>query len=136
MSKIKNLTADDFDKDGNLRSLTDKQVVILFYAEFCPACRNFKPTFEQVGNKLMSNNKNIIFAKVSTPDNRDLMGKIREMDLFEVMYIPTVVSYHNGSYYSTYDYDENDPEDKKTYRTAGDLEEYAKGVGKSKINFK
>lgn len=131
---IQQLKNEDFDANGNLKVLQNKKVVVLFYADYCPACQAFKPVYKDSADS--NNNSGIVFCAVSTPDNRDLMKRVSESFPFEVQYIPTVVGYSNGKYYSTYDYDKNDPEDRKTYRTKGDLMEYAKGIGSSKINFK
>jgi hypothetical protein len=63
------------------------------------------------------------------------MAKVSEKFPYEVQYIPTIVSYHNGKYYSTYDYDKNKPEERKEYRTPKNFAQYAYGVGKSNLNF-
>ena len=134
MSNIVKLSSKDFDSQGNLTSHKNHNMVVLFYADYCPACRSFKPTFLEVAQQ-MKNNKNVMFAMVHTPDNRDLMSRMDNFP-FEVMYIPTLVSYHNGKFFSTYDYDQNDPKDRATYRTKPDLMEYVNGIGTAKINFK
>ena len=127
------LSDEHFDDNGNLNVLKDKNVVVLFYADYCPACKNFKPTFVKSAEEVKDGN--IVFAAVHTPDQRRLMSRLREFP-FNVSFIPTVVSYNRGKYYSTYDYDESNPEDRKTYRTKPDVIEYAKGIGKAKVNFK
>ena len=135
MSSIPRLTSKNFSSTGDLLTDQDKNVIILYYAEFCPACKMFKPTFEKVAEEVMSQSPDIKFYMVSTSDNRDLMAKVAEKFPYEVQYIPTVVSYNKGKYYSTYDYDNNKPEERKEYRTPKNLAQYAYGVGKSKLNF-
>jgi len=135
MSSIPRLTSKNFSSTGDLLTDQDKNVIILYYAEFCPACKMFKPTFEKVAEEVMSQSPDIKFYMVSTSDNRDLMAKVAEKFPYEVQYIPTVVSYNKGKYYSTYDYDKNKPEERKEYRTPKNLAQYAYGVGKSKLNF-
>jgi thiol-disulfide isomerase/thioredoxin len=135
MSNIKRLTSNDFSDNGDLLLDKNNNSIILFYAEFCPACKNFKPTFEKVAEDVMTQSPNIKFYMVSTADNRDLMSKVSQKFPYEVQYIPTVVRYNNGKYFSTYDYDKSNPEARKEYRTPKNLKEYAYGVGKSKLNF-
>jgi len=135
MSSIPRLTSKNFSSTGDLLTDQDKNVIILYYAEFCPACKMFKPTFEKVAEEVMSQSPDIKCYMVSTSDNRDLMAKVAEKFPYEVQYIPTVVSYNKGKYYSTYDYDNNKPEERKEYRTPKNLAQYAYGVGKSKLNF-
>jgi len=129
------LSDKDFDEKGNLTSLKDKNVVIIFYADYCPACKGFKPTFEKAASSLQ-NDPVVVFAKVSTPENRDLMSRVRGRFPFEVQYIPTVISYNKGKYYSTYDYDHSNPQDRETYRTLPDVIEYAKSIGSGNIRYK
>lgn len=133
MSEIVSLTNEHFDNDGNLKVLKDKNVVILFYADYCPACRQFKPTFLKSAEE--TKDPKIVYACVHTPDNRMLMSRMKNFP-YSVNYIPTVVSYNNGKYYSTYDYDENDPEDRKSYRTKEDVKEYSRGVGIANLKTK
>ena len=131
------LSNSDFDDNGNLKtpSLQDKKVMVLFYADYCPACRGFKPTFEESSNDL-KNDPQIVFARISTPENRDLMFRMNGRFPFEVKYIPTVVSYNNGKYYSTYDYDSNNPHERSSYRTKPDVIEYARGIGTAERKYK
>ena len=97
MSNIISLTDKDFNEDGNLKSLTDKNVVVLFYADYCPACSHFKPIFEQASDDLKNTNT-IKFASVSTPENRNLMARTRGKFPYEINYIPLVVSYNKGKF--------------------------------------
>jgi thiol-disulfide isomerase/thioredoxin len=127
------LSDEDFDNNGNLNVLKDKNVIVLFYASYCPACNQFKPTFMKASEEV--NDDNIVFATVHTPEQRSLMSRLRAFP-FSVNYIPTVVSYNKGKYYSTYDYDESNPQDRKTYRTKEDVKEYAKGIGVSEVKTK
>lgn len=131
---IVSLSDKNFDNNGNLNILKDKNVVVLFYAGYCPACNNFKPTFMKAAEE--SRDNNIVFASVHTPDEPDLMSRLRRDFPFSVNFIPTVVSYNKGKYYSTYDYDESNPEDRKTYRTKEDVKLYAKGIGISEVKTK
>ena len=95
----------------------------------------FKPTFEKVAEEVASQSPDIKFYMVATSDNRDLMSKVANKFPYEVQYIPTIVSYSNGKYYSTYDYDKADPQSRKEYRTPKNFAQYSYGVGKSKLNF-
>ena len=135
MSSIQRLTSKDFNDNGDLLIDNDKNVVILYYADFCPACKMFKPTFEKVAEEVASQSPDIKFYMVATSDNRDLMTKVSKNFPYEVQYIPTIVSYRNGKYYSTYDYDKADPQSRKEYRTPKNFAQYSYGVGKSKLNF-
>lgn len=129
------LSDSDFDQQGKLTNYKNKKVIVLFYRDGCPACERFKPTYTKVANGFVKDN-NTLFGMVNTGYNRPLMSRIDGNFPFDVNYVPTIVSYSNGKYYSTYDYDPEDPEDAKTYRTEPDVIDYVKGIGKAKINFK
>jgi thiol-disulfide isomerase/thioredoxin len=129
------LSNSDFDNQGNLKNYTKENVVVLYYRDGCPACERFKPTYASAAEKFRNNPKTL-FGIVNTSDNRSLMSRIDGNFPYDVNYVPTVVCYSNGKYYSTYDYDPENPEEAKTYRTEPDVIEYVKGIGKSKINFK
>jgi thiol-disulfide isomerase/thioredoxin len=128
------LSDSDFDKQGNLTKYKEN-VVVLFYRDGCPACERFKPTYAKVAD-VFKNNTETLFGIVNTSYNRPLMSRIDGNFPYDVNYVPTLVCYAKGKYYSTYDYDSEDPEDAKTYRTEPDVLQYVKGIGKSKINFK
>jgi len=128
------LSDSDFYQQGNLKKYKEN-VVVLFYRDGCPACERFKPTYAKVSDVFRNNNKTL-FGVVNTSNNRPLMNRIDGNFPYDVNYVPTVVCYSKGKYYSTYDYDSEDPEDVKTYRTEPDLLQYVKGIGMSKINFK
>ena len=129
------LSDGDFDQQGNLVNHKNVNVVVLFYRDGCPACERFKPTYSNVAN-VFKNDTKTLFGIVNTSYNRPLMSRIDGNFPYDVNYVPTVVCYANGKYYSTYDYDPEDKEDIKTYRTEPDVIQYVKGIGKSKINFK
>jgi thiol-disulfide isomerase/thioredoxin len=130
------LSNKDFDIDMNLLNKKAKQkTLVIFFNPGCGHCISFKPTYENLAQKFNNDNsKDITIATVNTGDNRDLMQRInnRQQD-FTVQGVPTVVSYHDGQYYSTYA-----PGNKgeKPYRSLEDVIEYINGIGEAEITYK
>jgi thioredoxin len=56
-------------------------VVIDFWAQWCPPCRNFAPVFESVSEKY----PNIVFAKLNTEEEQGLASH------FQIRSIPTLM---------------------------------------------
>jgi thiol-disulfide isomerase/thioredoxin len=120
----------DFDMYGNiLPNLPRTKSVVLFYSDGCPACRKFKPTFEQL-QSIDNLNANVLLVPVN--NNPVIMERMRKSWPFTVPFIPTVVSYDNGTYYSTYNYGQGD---NNKYRTLPDLIEYVRGIGSAPIQY-
>jgi thioredoxin 1 len=75
--------------DSNFDSAISQSgvVVVDFYAEWCPPCRKFGPTFEAVAQELEGA---ALFGKVNVDQGRKVSGEHR------VTSIPTVVIFKNG----------------------------------------
>lgn len=100
---MKQLTSADFDDNLNLLDPElQGPVVILFWSSGCPHCTHYHPTFTEAAKEAAK--YGVAFAEVHTPDNPDLMAVIENHPgaKFKVEGVPTVVSYINGQYWSTY----------------------------------
>lgn len=69
---------DDFISDGN--------IIVDFYADWCGPCKIMAPHFESASKKI----KDVKFAKVDVDANSDLAGR------FQVMSIPTTIFFKDG----------------------------------------
>jgi thiol-disulfide isomerase/thioredoxin len=131
------LTKDDFNQDMSFKNPSlKKRTVVIFYAPWCGHCNQFKPVYEEVA-KMTKEGKlgdDVTIATVNGDDNKELLQIIRESGEYKVSGFPTVVSYYDGKYYSTYGPDSN-PEKRKQYRTAEDLIDYISGIGSSEITY-
>jgi thiol-disulfide isomerase/thioredoxin len=122
------LTSQNFDKDINLVGIQGPSV-ILFWSSGCPHCTAYHPVFEQAAIEAAKHG--IPFFEVHTPDNQDLMQAIeaQENPKFVVNGIPTIVSYLDGQYSSTYGPGKN----KKNFRSLQETLLFASTIGKSPI---
>ena len=64
----------------------NKKTLVLFYADWCPYCANFKPTFEEIN----SNNAQKKAALVNEDENP-------LWDRFNIQSIPTMIVFQNGN---------------------------------------
>lgn len=134
------LTNKDFDIDMNLvKSGLKPKVLVVFFHPSCGHCVHFKPVYEELA-EMSKNGKldGISIATVNTADNRDLMQRIMDPELrskrdFLVEGVPTIVSYHNGQYFSTY---APGPNGSHPYRSLEDVKEYLTGIGSAEITYK
>ncbi|MDE1869435.1 MAG: thioredoxin family protein [Candidatus Micrarchaeota archaeon] len=60
--------------------------IVLFYADWCPYCRRFKPTFESYERKFNAN-----FAEALVNEDANPLW-----DKFKIEYIPTVIAFKDG----------------------------------------
>ena len=68
------------------RVLNNKEkILVLFYADWCPYCANFKPTFEEMNPNMQKK------AALVNEDENPLW------DRFNIQSIPTVIAFQNGS---------------------------------------
>ena len=63
----------------------ERKTLVLFYADWCPYCANFKPTFEV----LVSSNLQKKAALVNEDENP-------LWDRFNIQTIPTMIAFQNG----------------------------------------
>jgi len=136
LQNVLELKNKDFDKDLNLtNSQAKSKTLILFYADWCGHCNHLKPTYQQLIN--MSGKLGVTVAAVNSDNSDGLLDRINKMDQnaeYEVKGFPTIVSYHNGKYFSSYAPDDNE-EGRKKFRTLEDLVEYVNGIGTANITY-
>ncbi len=129
--KVTKIKKADFDDKLNLKK--DGKVVVLYFANWCGHCNHLKPAYQ----KLADNAKGFSVVAVDADDNDGLIEKIQSMgddSEYDVRGFPTIVSYYNGKYFSTYG-PSKDEEGAKKFRTFEDLMEYANGIGTSEITY-
>ena len=85
---MNNLTYETFKEifDGE-KNLSDKPIVMDFYADWCGPCKMFEPIFDKVAEEYKNK---IIFYKVDSEKNQELSV------MFRVMSIPTIVMISKG----------------------------------------
>jgi thiol-disulfide isomerase/thioredoxin len=117
-----------------------KGLILLVYSDGCPACRVFKDnSFITFMNEMNSQGDLLVKAlPLHQPgigmafNNKVQTAPVKK---FEVMYIPTVLSFDsNGKFFSTYG--SSGPEHINKYRSIEDLREYASRVGDYTVDFK
>ncbi len=122
----------NFDDKLNLKK--DGKVVVLYFANWCGHCNHLKPAYNELADK----SKGFTVAAVDADDNDGLIELIQSMGTsaeYPVQGFPTIVSYNNGKYFSSYG-PSNDEEGRKRFRTLEDLMEYADGIGTAEITYK
>ena len=129
------LTNDDFDVHGNLKNFSNMNGVIFFGADWCGFCKKFKPEFASF-SLMLNSNEPIRAFYVNADKNNDLISRISS-DLwgYDVNGFPCIVGYSQGKFFSEYGMD---PSNRSVFRTAKDVLEYARELGKSDvvINYK
>jgi thiol-disulfide isomerase/thioredoxin len=116
----------DFDSDAKLKK--GGKVVVLYFAKWCGHCKSLKPAYQEFAN----NAKGFTVAAVDGDDNDGLTDLINSKDEYTVHGFPTIVSYNDGIYFSTYGPSDGE-EGRRKFRTVEDLMEYAKGIGKADV---
>jgi thiol-disulfide isomerase/thioredoxin len=100
------------------------KVVIMFFRDGCPHCEHLKPDYSQVANSNKPND--ITFAYVNTSKQPELMKFIAGPNSpYDIEGVPTIVSYHNGRFFSKFG----------GGRTAENLMKYAAGIGSADVTF-
>ena len=120
------------DFDNELKLKKDGKIVILYFANWCGHCQHLKPDYQ----KLADSANGFTVAAVDADNNEGLIEKIQSMGdnaEYQVQGFPTIVSYDNGKYFSTYGPSQG--EGGKKFRTFEDLMEYANGVGSAEITY-
>ena len=62
-----------------------KKILVLFYADWCPYCANFKPTFEEINSDKVEKK-----AALVNMDENPLW------DRFNIQAVPTMIAFHDG----------------------------------------
>lgn len=63
----------------------DTKTLILFYADWCPFCSNFKPTFEEINSDKIQKK-----AALVNEDENPLWER------FDIQMVPTMIAFQNG----------------------------------------
>ncbi len=75
------------DRESFATTIENNDVVLVdFWAEWCPPCRMFGPTFEAASDE----HADVVFGKVDTDDQRELAGGL------EIQSIPTIMAFRAG----------------------------------------
>ena len=64
---------------------SEKKTLVLFYADWCPYCSNFKPTFEEINSDTMQKK-----AALVNEDENPLW------DRFNIQAVPTMIVFQSG----------------------------------------
>jgi thioredoxin 1 len=72
-----------------------KKTLVMFYADWCPFCQSFKPTFEYIANS--ANNNIGFYASMINDDNNPLW------DRFSINTVPTLIAFDKGEVISRRD---------------------------------
>lgn len=64
---------------------SEKKTLVLFYADWCPYCANFKPTFEEINSDKVHKK-----AALVNEDENPLW------DRFNIQAVPTMIVFENG----------------------------------------
>ena len=62
------------------------KTLVLFYADWCPYCSNFRPTFEEI------NSENIQKKAVLLNEDENTLW-----DRFNIQAVPTMIAFQNGN---------------------------------------
>lgn len=97
-SNVKIITCADFKDDKPWCLKNDRCAFVLFYADWCGHCKNFKPEYEKFADIAQ-------FIKVyalNSDDNREFIEKLNGTPA-EVTGFPTLYLYSNGEPIENYD---------------------------------
>ena len=64
------------------------KTLIMFYAEWCPFCKRFKPTFESLANSTLHNIK--FYASMINDDDNPLWDK------YSINTVPTLIAFYKN----------------------------------------
>lgn len=94
-TNVREITGADFTDDCKLKD--DKCTFVLFFADWCGHCQNFKPTYINFANI-------ITFMKVcavNVDNNKELINKMSKTN-FPVKGFPTLLIFKNGKVIEEY----------------------------------
>jgi protein disulfide-isomerase-like protein len=80
--------------------LTNDTKLVLFYADWCGHCKQFKPIWEETASEINKGGKKIMIS-VNVGEKDDMSSKLSEK--YKVDGFPTVVIFSNGKMTSSYD---------------------------------
>ena len=64
---------------------SEQKILVLFYADWCPYCTNFKPTFEEINSEKVHKK-----AALVNEDENPLW------DRFNIQAVPTMIAFQDG----------------------------------------
>lgn len=128
-----------------------KGMILLAYADFCGACKKFKPEFIKFMRNYSKGDLVIKALPINEQVNAPLMAKMAKWNKdnkvkYKIEFIPIVLSFDSkGRFFSIYGNSLEYPEEKIVrknnmkeveYRKEADLNDYAKTVGDYTVDFK
>jgi len=121
--------------------LADKKVVMLIYRDSCPACAAFKPNFEKAKTQHEGSSSEVRYVKFDTEDaanSKFLDGLYDEKSNapFNVPYVPMLIAYNKGKFYSIYGKSDGKDPMEPPYRSVEGVMYYADTIGVSPVTFK
>jgi len=72
-----------------------KKTLVMFYADWCPFCQGFKPTFESFANSMIDDIS--FYASTINEDDNPLW------DRFSINTVPTLIAFYKGNIVSRRD---------------------------------
>lgn len=92
MDSVKKLTGADFENDYPENLKNKDCTIVLFYADWCGHCQNFKPVYNKFAESIMFLN----IAAIDIDLNRDLIERMNSSGKVEIKSFPTLIKYSNG----------------------------------------
>jgi len=78
-------------KEGYVK-LEDEIIIMIFVADWCPACKNYKENeHDKIKNELLKENKNIKFKFIENSEDNDKLFQENE-----IKYLPSLIVDKNG----------------------------------------
>ena len=71
--------------------ISDKLVILDFWAEWCGPCRMLSPILDEVAKHYNANGNNVKIAKMNVDDSAEIPSK------YSIRSIPTLIAFKNGS---------------------------------------
>ncbi len=131
--QVNELKSEDFDEKFQLRPEAQRRlklkrrVCILFFSPQCGHCVRFHPNYVAAAKKYPS----VSFCTINCMIERGVMDRFRTAKPNTLEYIvegyPTLVSYNNGRYFSTYAPGNGE------FRSIPDVISYASGIGNKNV---
>ena len=79
-------------KKEGFEKLEDEIIIMIFVADWCPACKNYKENeHDKIKNELLKENKNIKFKFIENSEDNDKLFQENE-----IKYLPSLIVDKNG----------------------------------------
>ena len=80
------------EKKEGYEKLKDEIIIMIFVADWCPACKNYKENeHDKIKNELLKENKNIKFKFIENSKDNDKLFQENE-----IKYLPSLIVNKNG----------------------------------------